>query len=96
MLRLKSASILSARRRSLLRGLSSSAAASSTARVQQVDDNSSSSSTAKQHALYPHLFTPLDLGPAGVLPNRVLMGSMHTGRFSCFHGFHVFVGTNKD
>ena len=31
------------------------------------------------HPLYPQLFTPLDLGPAGVLPNRVLMGSMHTG-----------------
>ena len=27
---------------------------------------------------YPHLFTPLDLGFA-TLPNRVLMGSMHTG-----------------
>jgi 2,4-dienoyl-CoA reductase (NADPH2) len=28
--------------------------------------------------LYPHLFSPLDLGFA-TLPNRVLMGSMHTG-----------------
>jgi hypothetical protein len=29
---------------------------------------------------YPHLFTPLSLGPhIGSLPNRVLMGSMHTG-----------------
>jgi 2,4-dienoyl-CoA reductase (NADPH2) len=76
-------SIHTARRRSL-RGLSSAA------RV-QVDDSpsssssssssspSSSSTTAKEHALYPHLFRPLDLGPAGVLPNRVLMGSMHTG-----------------
>ena len=27
---------------------------------------------------YPHLFTPLELGHV-VLPNRVLMGSMHTG-----------------
>src|SRR4051794_17843371 len=27
---------------------------------------------------YPHLFSPLDLGFA-TLPNRVLMGSMHTG-----------------
>ena len=27
---------------------------------------------------YPHLFTPLNLGPI-TLPNRVLMGSMHTG-----------------
>jgi len=28
---------------------------------------------------YPHLFQPLDLGNGVVLPNRVLMGSMHTG-----------------
>ena len=27
---------------------------------------------------YPHLFAPLDLGHV-VLPNRILMGSMHTG-----------------
>lgn len=30
------------------------------------------------HPLYPHLFSPLDLGFTS-LPNRVLMGSMHTG-----------------
>ncbi len=30
------------------------------------------------HPLYPHLFTPLDLGFT-TLPNRILMGSMHTG-----------------
>ncbi len=30
------------------------------------------------HADYPHLFAPLDLGFV-TLPNRVLMGSMHTG-----------------
>lgn len=30
------------------------------------------------HPVYPHLFTPLDLGFT-TLPNRVLMGSMHTG-----------------
>lgn len=35
--------------------------------------------TPELHPLYPKLFTPLDLGVAGVLPNRVLMGSMHTG-----------------
>ena len=29
------------------------------------------------HTIYPHMFTPLDLGHV-VLPNRVLMGSMHT------------------
>lgn len=46
----------------------SSAAASS-----YVDDDIS------RHSLYPHLFAPLDLGPAGILPNRLLMGSMHTG-----------------
>ena len=27
---------------------------------------------------YPHLFAPLDLGHT-TLPNRILMGSMHTG-----------------
>lgn len=30
------------------------------------------------HPAYPHLFSPLDLGFC-TLPNRVLMGSMHTG-----------------
>lgn len=30
------------------------------------------------HPLFPQLFTPLDLGFT-TLPNRVLMGSMHTG-----------------
>jgi len=34
----------------------------------------------KKHPVYPNLFTPLDLGPElGILPNRILMGSMHTG-----------------
>lgn len=33
---------------------------------------------ASPHPLYPHLFAPLDLGFC-TLPNRVLMGSMHTG-----------------
>ncbi len=33
---------------------------------------------------FPNLFKPLDLGPAiGSLPNRVLMGSMHTGLEVC-------------
>ncbi|MBL7774950.1 MAG: NAD(P)-binding protein, partial [Saprospiraceae bacterium] len=31
-----------------------------------------------QHPHYPHLFEPLDLGFTA-LPNRILMGSMHTG-----------------
>ena len=35
-------------------------------------------SPAVPHPLYPHLFAPLDLGFC-TLPNRVLMGSMHTG-----------------
>lgn len=35
-------------------------------------------SDAAPHPLYPHLFAPLDLGFC-TLPNRVLMGSMHTG-----------------
>jgi len=35
-------------------------------------------SPAALHPLYPHLFAPLDLGFC-TLPNRVLMGSMHTG-----------------
>ena len=34
--------------------------------------------TATPHTLYPHLLAPLDLGFV-TLPNRVLMGSMHTG-----------------
>lgn len=34
--------------------------------------------TAATNPHYPHLFAPLDLGFA-TLPNRVLMGSMHTG-----------------
>lgn len=34
----------------------------------------------REHDKYPNLFRPLDLGPdIGVLPNRALMGSMHTG-----------------
>jgi len=34
----------------------------------------------KKNTSFPHLFSSLDLGPAiGKLPNRVIMGSMHTG-----------------
>ncbi len=36
--------------------------------------------------LYPHLFSPLDLGPI-TLPNRILMGSMHTGLEEARGGF---------
>src|SRR5512142_1860280 len=35
---------------------------------------------------YPHLLAPLDLGFAS-LPNRALMGSMHTGLEEAPHGF---------
>ena len=35
--------------------------------------------TGMTHSIYPRLFTPLDLGTAGVLSNRIVMGSMHTG-----------------
>lgn len=36
--------------------------------------------TDNKNPHYPHLFTPLSLGPhIGSLPNRVIMGSMHTG-----------------
>lgn len=38
------------------------------------------------HPVYPHLFRPLDLGFAS-LPNRALMGSMHTGLEERRHGF---------
>lgn len=39
------------------------------------------------HAKYPHLFQPLDLGFT-TLKNRVLMGSMHTGLEEERNGFH--------
>lgn len=35
---------------------------------------------------YPHLFSPIDLGPLS-LPNRMLMGSMHTGLEEAKGGF---------
>ncbi|MFZ2899575.1 MAG: NADPH-dependent 2,4-dienoyl-CoA reductase, partial [Saprospiraceae bacterium] len=38
------------------------------------------------HPAYPNLFRPLDLGFV-TLPNRVLMGSMHTGLEERRHGF---------
>ena len=37
-------------------------------------------------ASYPHLLAPLDLGFT-TLPNRVLMGSMHTGLEEAPNGF---------
>ena len=38
------------------------------------------------HAVYPHLFSPLDLGFTQI-KNRVLMGSMHTGLEEAKGGF---------
>lgn len=35
-------------------------------------------STQSSQSRYPHLLSPLDLGFT-TLPNRVIMGSMHTG-----------------
>ena len=51
----------------------------STAAIQHDDDDNNDVVLQKnQH--FPNLFSPLDLGPAiGSLPNRVMMGSMHTG-----------------
>jgi 2,4-dienoyl-CoA reductase (NADPH2) len=56
--------------KSVYRGLSSASAC-----INDSDDEGSNS-----NPYYPHMFTPLDLGPhIGSLPNRVIMGSMHTG-----------------
>ena len=41
---------------------------------------SSNNDETEKNPHYPHLFAPLSLGPhIGHLPNRVIMGSMHTG-----------------
>ena len=40
------------------------------------------------HPDYPKLFEPLDLGFT-TLPNRVLMGSMHTGLEEVRGGMHL-------
>lgn len=39
------------------------------------------------HPLYPHVFTPIQVGHL-TLPNRILMGSMHTGLEEDKGGFH--------
>ncbi len=41
-------------------------------------ENGSTLGSMERHERYPHLFEPLDFGFMS-LPNRVLMGSMHTG-----------------
>ncbi len=39
-----------------------------------------STNITNENPHYPNMFQPLDLGPhIGSLPNRVIMGSMHTG-----------------
>ena len=44
------------------------------------NDNIQTTTTTTTNQHYPHLFQPLSLGPhIGSLPNRVIMGSMHTG-----------------
>ena len=63
------------------------AAAAAATRIILDDTTSKVEATIKQqeqqHPLYPKLFTPYQLpgidGDAGLLPNRILMGSMHTG-----------------
>lgn len=59
--------------KSVCRGLSSESAC--------INDNSLLHDEGNNNnADYPHMFTPLDLGAdIGTLPNRVIMGSMHTG-----------------
>ncbi|KAL7444992.1 hypothetical protein ACHAXM_011013 [Skeletonema potamos] len=59
--------------KSVCRGLSSESAC--------INDNSLLHDEGNNNnAHYPHMFTPLDLGAdIGTLPNRVIMGSMHTG-----------------
>ncbi|KAL7543577.1 hypothetical protein ACHAXR_013027 [Thalassiosira sp. AJA248-18] len=66
-----------ARRQSRLLSSSSSATTAS-ADPNTTDNNNNNANNENPH--YPHMFAPLDLGPhIGRLPNRVIMGSMHTG-----------------
>ena len=61
------------------RSMSSASAAAATAAASTSSTTSTNDTDSSLHPMYPNLFKPLDLGPAGILPNRVLMGSMHTG-----------------
>lgn len=64
--------------RSLTAGRPADSFRFSSAAVADVDDGVEPN--ASSHPKYPRLFSPLDLGPdIGVLPNRALMGSMHSG-----------------
>ena len=52
----------------------------STVSYENDSTSSSSDDDNSKKKKYPRMFAPLDLGPEiGLLPNRVLMGSMHTG-----------------
>ena len=55
-------------------------ASSSSAAAAQVDLGNDTDASTKTAPHFPRMFEPLSLGPdIGTLPNRVLMGSMHTG-----------------
>ena len=65
--------------RTLRRRKSTAAAAAAAASFADEDTHDSTSDPGRAPH-YPHLFQPLSLGPAiGSLPNRCIMGSMHTG-----------------
>lgn len=52
----------------------------STAAIYDDDNHNDDNLILQKNQHFPNLFSPLDLGPAiGSLPNRVMMGSMHTG-----------------
>ena len=57
-----------------------STAAASVTEEHPSADATSTTADPSLHPQYPRLFSPLDLGPdIGLLPNRALMGSMHSG-----------------
>jgi hypothetical protein len=47
------------------------------------------SSASSPSSPFPHLLSPLPLGAAGTLANRVVMGSMHTGVSKAMTSFLV-------
>jgi len=62
-----------------IRRISSSVRSLQDPSIQQ-QETSSSASSFESRPHFPHLFSPLNLGAdIGYLPNRVIMGSMHTG-----------------
>ena len=66
-------------RRQLNRRLSGRLQFSSSAATVIDTTNDRNNANEQPHPLYPKLFSPLDLGNGIVLPNRAIMGSMHTG-----------------